>query len=218
MGQKLVKPGGIWVRTHISETVGWIYTIWSSVELSRPVVVQHHGHLTLTLGFQGKILKMLYHRNGRDDWHGKKEMWVDRLLDPLCDFDLWFQPWPWPLIFKIKIWKSRNWQMGCPIDMELKGCESTECWTHVVTFNFDLAHDLDLEYSLSNFEIAVSWEWECRSAWNERDMSWKGGIPTVWPWALILDFQGQILKMLYLKNGGEGGGAERLTNQKDVSR
>ena len=96
--------------------------------------------------------------------------------------------------------------MGYPIDMELKGCESTECWTHVVTFNFDLAHDLDLEYSISNFEIAVSREWECRSAWNERDMSWKGGIPTIWPWALILDFQGQILKMLYLKNGGMGGG------------
>ena len=30
--------------------------------------------------------------------------------------------------------------------MERKGCESTECWTHVVTFNFDLTHDLDLEF------------------------------------------------------------------------
>ena len=27
------------------------------MELSRPVVVQHHGHLTLTLDFQGQILK-----------------------------------------------------------------------------------------------------------------------------------------------------------------
>ena len=27
------------------------------MELSRPVVVQHHGHLTLTLNFQGQILK-----------------------------------------------------------------------------------------------------------------------------------------------------------------
>ena len=32
---------------------------------SRPVVVQHQGHLTLTLDFQGQILKMLYLRNGR---------------------------------------------------------------------------------------------------------------------------------------------------------
>ena len=30
------------------------------MELSRPVVVQHQGHLTLTLDFQGQILKMLY--------------------------------------------------------------------------------------------------------------------------------------------------------------
>ena len=61
--------------------------------------------------------------------------------------------------------------MGCPIDMELKGCESTECWTHLVTFNFHLTHDLDLEFSTSNFEIVVSQEWEGRLTWNERDMS-----------------------------------------------
>ena len=30
------------------------------------------------------------------------------------------------------------------IDMEPKGCESIRCWTHVVTLNFDLTHDLDL--------------------------------------------------------------------------
>ena len=28
------------------------------MELSRPVVVQHDGHLTLTLDFQGQILKI----------------------------------------------------------------------------------------------------------------------------------------------------------------
>ena len=30
------------------------------MELSRSVVVQHHGHLILTLDFQGQILRMLY--------------------------------------------------------------------------------------------------------------------------------------------------------------
>ena len=125
------------------------------------------------------------------------------MLDPHCDFELWPHPWPWPLIFKVKFGKSHNSGMGCPIDMEWKGCESTECWTHVMTFNFDLTHDLDLEFSTSNFEIAVSQEWQGRSTWNERDMSRWGVIPTLWPWAmtLTLDFQGQILKMLYLRNG-----------------
>ena len=37
MGQTLQNP---------FETAEWIYTIRSSMELSRPVVVQHHSHLT----------------------------------------------------------------------------------------------------------------------------------------------------------------------------
>ena len=79
------------------------------MELSRPVVVQHHGHLTLTLDFQGHILKMLYLRNGRADWHGTKGMWVDRMLHPLCDFQLSnlkkvvFQEWDGRLT-----WDERN--------------------------------------------------------------------------------------------------------------
>ena len=137
------------------------------------------------------------------DGHGTKGMWVCRMLDPHCDFEVWPHPWPWPLIFKVKFWKSRNSGMGCPIDMEQKGCEATECWNQVATFNFDLTYDLDLEFSTSNFEIAVSREWGGRLTWNERDMSRWGVLPTLWPWAmtLTLDFQGQTLKMLYLRNG-----------------
>ena len=129
MGQKLVKSGSTWARlceTYISKTAEWIYNIRSSRELSRhvSVVVQYHGHLTLILDFQGQILKMLYLRNGRADWQGTKGMWVDRILDQHYDFELWPHPSPWPLIFKVKFWKSRNSGMGCPVDMERKGCES----------------------------------------------------------------------------------------------
>ena len=95
---------------------------------------------------------MLYLRNGRADWHGTKGMWVDRKLHPLCDFDLSPQPWHWPWIFKVKFWKSHISGMGWPIDMGWKGCESIECWTHVVAFNFPLTHDLDLGFSRSNFQ------------------------------------------------------------------
>ena len=110
--------------------------------------------MTLTLDFQGLILKMLYLRNGRADWHGTKGMWVDRMLHPLYDFQLW--PWPWPWIFKVKFEKNRISAMGWPIDLELKGCASIDCWTHVVTFNVHLTHDLDLGFSKSNFEKVVS--------------------------------------------------------------
>ena len=144
MGQKLVKSGSTWARlcgTHIFETAVLNYTIWSSMELSRPVVVQHQGHLTLTLDFQGQILKMLYLKNGRANWHGTKRMWVDRMLDPHCDFELWSHPWPWPLISKVAFWKCCISRMGGPID------------------------------SVTS------------------------------PMTLALDFQGQMLKMLYLRNG-----------------
>ena len=174
LGQKLVKWGSTWVRlcgTHISETTGWIYTILSSMELSRPVVVQHHGHLTLTLDFQGQILKMLYLRNGGADWHGTKGMWIDRMLHPLCDFQRSPHPWPWPWIFEVKFWKSHISGMGWSIDMELKGCESIECWTHAVTFNIPLTHDLYLGFSRSNFEKVVSHEWDGRLTWNKRDVN-----------------------------------------------
>ena len=174
LGQKLVKWGSTWVRpcgTHISETTGWIYTISSSMELFRPVVVQHHGHLTLTVDFQGQILKMLYLRNGRANWHGMKGMWIDRMLHPLCDFQRSPHPRPWPWIFEVKFWKSHISGMGWPIDMEFKGYASIECWTHAVTFNVHLTHDLYLGFSRSNFEKVVSQEWDGRLTWNERDVS-----------------------------------------------
>ena len=83
--------------------------------------------MTLTLHFQGQTLKMLYLKTGRADWHETKGMWVDRMLDPHCDFELWPHRWPWPLIFKVKFWKRHNSRMGWPIDMEQKGCESIGC-------------------------------------------------------------------------------------------
>ena len=58
--------------------------------------------MTLTLDFQGQILKKSYRRNGMAHWNGTKGMWVDRMLDSHCDFKLWPHPWPWPWIFKVK--------------------------------------------------------------------------------------------------------------------
>ena len=93
------------------------------MELSRPVVVQHHGNLTLTLDFKVKFLK--------------------------CCIS----------------------GMGGPIDMERKGCELIGCYTHFVTFNFDLSHEIDLGFSRSNFEKVVSQKWDGRLTRNERDVS-----------------------------------------------
>ena len=177
--------------------------------------------MTLNLDFQGPILKMLYLRNGMADWHGTKGMWVDRMLYPLCDFQLWPQPLPWPWIFKVKFWKSRISGMGWPIDIGWKGCESIECWTHVVTFNFPLTHDLGLGFSRSDFEKVLSYEWDCQLTWIGRDVSRLNVGPMLWLsmfssfMILTLDFQGQILKTKVLSQELDG----RLTwNERDVSR
>ena len=221
MGQTLVKSGSTWARlcgTLIFETTGW--TIWSSMELSWPTVVQHHGHVTLILDFQGQILKMLYLRNGRADWHGTKGIWVDRMLHPLCDFQRCPHPWPWPWIFKVKFWKTRISGMGWPIDMELKGCESVECWTHVVTYNVHVIHDLDLGFSRSNFEKVISQEWDGRLTWNQREMwDYRMLHPCCdfqcphhpWPWPLIF-------KVKFWKSRISGMGCRLTWNQRDVSR
>ena len=56
--------------------------------------------------------------------------------------------------------------MAWPIDMEGKGCESIVCYTHFVIFNIPLTHDLDLEFSRSNFEKVISEEWDGQFTWN----------------------------------------------------
>ena len=42
--------------------------------------------------------------------------------------------------------------MVAAIDVEPKGCESIGCLTHIVTLNFDLTHDLGLEFLTSFFK------------------------------------------------------------------
>ena len=96
--------------------------------------------------------------------------------------------------------------MGWPIDMERKGCESIGCYTHFVTSNIHFTHDLDLGFSRSNFENAVSQEWEGRLTWNEKDLSRQNVGPMLWLsmftsfMTLTLDFQGQTLKKSNLRN------------------
>ena len=151
--------------------------------------------------FKVKFRKNSYLRNGMPDWHGTKGMWVDRILDPHWDFELWHHPWPWRLIFKVQFWQKRcNSGMGCLIDMERKGCESIGCWTHIVTLNCGLTHDLDPWVSRSNFEKVITQEWDARLTWNERDVNRLNVGPTLWLstltslMTLTLKFQHQVLK------------------------
>ena len=97
--------------------------------------------------------------------------------------------------------------MGWPIDMERKGCELIGCYTHFVTFNVQLTHDLDLGFSRSSFELLYLRNG--RANWHGTKGIWVDRMldpccdfqcsPLPWPWPSI--FQGQILKKSYFRNG-----------------
>ena len=135
------------------------------------------------------------------DWHGTKGMWVDIVLDPCCDFQRLPHPWPWLWIFKVKVWKCCISRMGWLIDLERKGCESLERWTHGDFQRSPQPWPWPWIFMVKFFN-SNRYECEGSSTSNERDMSWQGVVPTMWPSGitLTLDFQGQILKMLYLRN------------------
>ena len=62
-------------------------------------------------------------RSSCSSWYLTKWMWVDRMLNPLHDLELW--PWPW--IFKVKFLNVLISGTGGPIDMVWKGCELIGC-------------------------------------------------------------------------------------------
>ena len=100
-----------------------------------------------------------------------------------------------------KFWKKIHIPgIGWPIDMKRKECECMGCWTYYVTLNFTLTHDhdLDLLFSMSNVEIAVSQGWEGQWNGHETKGMWVDRMLDplydleLWSWLWI--FQGQILK------------------------
>ena len=112
----------------------WLWTVTSS--------------MTLTLEFQGQILKKSWLCIGMPDWHGTKGMWVNRMLDSHCDFELWRHPWPWPWIYKVNFLNSCISGMGGPINMEWKGYEAIGLYTYYAT----LSYDFDLGSWRSDFK------------------------------------------------------------------
>ena len=72
-----------------------------------------------------------------------------------------------------------------------------------MTIRFDLGHDLDLEFSRSNMELAISLPKMVWLPWNEKQTHWLNSRPQMWPSDLTLamtltsNLQDQI-SLLYL--------------------
>ena len=81
-------------RTHISETAGWIYAIWGSVELYKLTGMQHHT-LIFTVDLLGQILKKSITGGSNNmEWNGDSirsgAQFVAFNLDLSHDFELEF--------------------------------------------------------------------------------------------------------------------------------
>ena len=113
----------------------------------------------------------------------------------------------WMCFFRVMHYFCHVSGMVGSIDVKRKGSALVGYWVQYVTLNFDLTLTLTLDISRSNFEIALSPELLVWLMWNEKEVSWYDTGLIVWhcpvttPMTLTLEFQGQSLKSLYLRNG-----------------
>ena len=107
------------------------------------------------LDFQGKIFKLLYLRNGVSNWQETKVIWIEAVLDPLDDLDLW-PAYDLDLRFSRSNFQTVSSQEEVCLARsawhEMKGIwiQLIRCWTQYITLTFDPTHDFDLWFLRSN--------------------------------------------------------------------
>ena len=97
------------------------------------------------------------------------------------------QMWPWnvtlamTLNFQGQIWICYIWAKNGLIAMKWKANIWIKLWASNVTNRFDLRHDLDLEFSRSDIEFAISQPKMVWLSWNEKQTYWLHSRPQMWP-------------------------------------
>ena len=117
------------------------------------IATKRKANMTLTLNFQGQIWKLLYLNQKWSDCHETKSKHIDWTQGLKGDHGVW--PWP-PWIFKVKYGNCYISTKNGLIATKRKANISIELKASKVTMGFDLGHDLDLEFSSSNMEFAIS--------------------------------------------------------------
>ena len=112
--------------------------------------------VTLTLNFQGQTWNLLYLSQKWSDCHETKSKHIDWIQGLKCDHGVWPWPWPWPWLFKVKYGICYISVKNGPIATKQKANILIELKALNVTMGFDLGHDLDLDFSRSNMEFAIS--------------------------------------------------------------
>ena len=119
------------------------------------------------------------------DCHETKSKHSNWTLGLKCDKRVWPWPWPWPWIFKVKYRICYISAKNGPIHTKRKANISIELWGSNVTSGFDLGHDLDLDFSRSNIEFAISQPKMVRLQRNEKQTYWLNSRPQMWPMVWI---------------------------------
>ena len=97
------------------------------------------------------------------------------------------QMWPWnvtlamTLNFQGQIWICYIWAKNGLIAMKWKANIWIKLWASNVTNGFDLRHDIDLEFSRSDIEFAISQPKMVWLSWNEKQTYWLHSRPQMWP-------------------------------------
>ena len=141
---------------------------------------------TLTLNFQGQTWNLLYLSPKWSDCHETKSKHITWTLGLKCDHWVWPWPWPWPWIFKVKYRFCYISAKNGPTATKRKANISIELNASNVTIRFDLGHDLDLEFSRSNKEFAISQPKVVQLPRNEKQTYRLNSRPQMWPMALTL--------------------------------
>ena len=161
--------------------------------------------VTLTLNFQRQIWNLLYLSPNWSGCHETKSKHVDWTLGLKCDHRVWPGPWPWPWIFKVKYGICYISAKNGSIATKRKENISIDPKASNVTIGFDLGHDLDLHFSRSNMEFAISLPKMFQLPRNKKQTYRLNSKPQMWPsdltsaMTLTLNFQGLIWNLLHLK-------------------
>ena len=121
------------------------------------------------------------------DCHETKCKHIYRTVGLKCDHRVWPWPWPWPWIFKVKHGIGYISAKNGPIATKRKANISIVLKASNVTIRFDLGHALDLEFSRSNTEFAISQSKMVRLPWNENQTYRFNFRPQMLPLDLTLD-------------------------------
>ena len=121
-----------------------------------------------------------------------------------CDHRIWPWQWPWPWRFKVTYGICYISAKNGAIATKRKAKISIDVKASNVTIEFDLGHELDLEFSRSNVEFAISLPTTVRSPRNEKQTYRLNPGTQMWPSdltlaiTLTLNFQSQIWNLIYL--------------------